>query len=100
MLFGTIGCSLLVIPTKTCATPSNVTKKVAHGRSIVGRSRKPGKWELKSCVATHKCIPPDKADRSKGHRQLTSKYLGYKLLNEISHDPNVKVKFLMSLVSE
>ena len=21
-----------------------------------------GQWELKSCVATHECIPPDKAD--------------------------------------
>ena len=59
-----------------------------------------GQWELKSCVATHECIPPDKADRSKGHRQLTSEFLGYKLLNEISHDPTVKVKFLMSIVEK
>ena len=67
-----------------------------RGRKI----KETGQWELKSCVATHKCIPPEKADRSKGHRQLTSEYLGYKLLNEISHDPTVKVKFLMSSVFE
>ena len=57
-------------------------------------------WVLKSHVGTHTCIPPDKADRSKGHRQLTSEYLEYKLLNPIAHDPTVKVKFLMSLIEE
>ncbi|XP_037474269.1 uncharacterized protein LOC119350643 [Triticum dicoccoides] len=82
-----------------CTTPSNVTKKVA----LEGPWKKVneiGQGELKSCAATHECILSDKADRSKGHRQLMSAYLGYKLLNEISHNPTVKVKLLMSLVFE
>lgn len=71
-------------------------KLKVRGRKI----HETGQWELKSHVATHECIPPHKADRRKGHRQLTSEYLGYKLLNEISHDPTVKVKFLMSIVEK
>ncbi|KAE8806009.1 hypothetical protein D1007_17792 [Hordeum vulgare] len=59
-----------------------------------------GHWMLKSCVATHACIPPHKADCRNGNRQLMSEFLGYELLNEISHDPTKKVKFLMSLVEE
>ena len=65
---------------------------MVRGRKI----KETGQWVLKSHVGTHTCVPPDKADRSKGHRQLTSEYLGYKLLHQIAHDPTVKVKFLMS----
>ncbi|XP_020151004.1 uncharacterized protein [Aegilops tauschii subsp. strangulata] len=57
-------------------------------------------WVLKSCVATHECIPPEKAGRGKGHHQLMTEFPGYKLLNEIPHDPTVKVTFLMSSVEE
>ncbi|XP_020180109.1 uncharacterized protein [Aegilops tauschii subsp. strangulata] len=71
-------------------------KWMVRGRKI----KETGQWVLKNHVGTHTCVPPDKADRSKGHRQLMSKYLGYKLLNQIAHDPTVKVKFLMSSIEE
>ena len=69
---------------------------MVRGRKI----KETGQWVLKSHVGTHTCVPPDKADQSKGHRQLTSEYLGYKLLNQKAHDPTVKVKFLMSSIEK
>ena len=50
---------------------------------------------LKSCVATHNCPEVQQEDLIHGHRQLTSEFLGYKLMKEIACDATVKVKYLM-----
>ena len=67
--------------------------------AVHGRRIKTGQWLLTSCVCTHSCRPPSKK-KPKTHRQLTSEFLGFKLMKEVSSDPTVKVKLLMTTVKK
>ncbi|KAK1680243.1 hypothetical protein QYE76_041091 [Lolium multiflorum] len=57
-------------------------------------------WHITSCVATHMCRGPklDGKDAQPDHRQLTSKFIAYKLSAEISSLPIMSIKSVQDTV--